>query len=75
MFHRGKATRVRVRVRVRVGVVGDGAGVGGGVRVGGAGFISDESVTEWHGTSHFICIISLWCTLSMPPSIASDHAI
>ena len=52
--------RVRFRVRIRFRVtdrVGLGLGIGFGViRCGLRGrFMSNETVTEWHGTSHFIC--------------------
>ena len=38
------------------------------VRVGG--FMSNESVTEYHGIRHYIYTISLWCTFPMPSSMS-----
>ena len=32
------------------------------------GFVSNESVTEYHGTRHFRCTIPLCYTFSLPPS-------
>ena len=43
------------------------------VRIRWGGFMSNESVTECHGTSHVRCTISLWCTFSVPLSIEMIH--
>ena len=47
MYHRVGEGGGRVRVKVRVQVT---------VRIKGA-FMSNELVTEWHGTSYFRCTI------------------
>ena len=44
-FENQKGTIIRLRLRV-------------GLRP--RGFMSNESVTEWHGTGHLGCTISLW---------------
>ena len=54
----GPWARVRLRVRVRVRVTVR-------VRVRDGRFMTNESVTEWHGTSYVRCTISPWCTLSI----------
>ena len=55
--------RVRVMVTVRV-------------RVRFRGFMSNKSVTECHGASHYIYTISRWCApFSTPPCIASGRWI
>ena len=62
--------RVRVRVRVSVRVM---VRVRVTVTVTGGEFISNESVTECHGTNHHALCLHCGAPCSMPASIASDR--